>query len=100
MPARKKGTVAPKATKAAATKVATIVVNTKNANAAKFRGARASWLTAIQGYHNKPLQTFVTAMAANPPTKPKTGKYAKTGEPPMGWVRFFVRQQIVSIANK
>lgn len=82
------------------TKVATIKVNTTEAKKANFRGARAAWLEALQAYDGKPLEEFTKHVQENPPSTPKTGKLAGKCEPPMGWVRFFVRQDLVEIVQK
>ena len=81
-------------------KVLTIKVNTTEAKKAKFRGARADWLEAIQSYNGKPVAAFCEHVLANPPSTPKTGKYAGQCEPPMGWVRFFIRQGLIETISK
>ena len=81
-------------------KIATIKVNKAEVNKANFRGARAAWLEAITAYDGKALTAFGEHVTANPPSTPKTGKYRDTCEPYMGWVRFFVRQELVQIVNK
>ncbi len=81
-------------------KILTIKVNTTAADKAKFRGARQAWLEILTKYNGKPLADFTAHVQENPPSTPKTGKYANVCEPPMGWIRFFVRQQLVEIVNK
>ncbi len=81
-------------------KILTIKVNVKGASQAKYRGARAAWLEILTKYNGKPLVDFVQHVQKNPPSTPKTGKYANVCEPPLGWVRFFIRQQLVEIVNK
>ena len=89
-----KGTAAKGSTAAPSAKLS---INKAAVAKVNFRGARAAWLEEICKWDGKPVAEFTAAMAKEPPTKPKTGKYAATGEPPMGWVRFFVRQQLVTI---
>lgn len=84
----------------AKTKVATIVVNKTEAKKASFRGARAAWLAELVKYDGKPLDSFCTAVQKEPPSTPKTGKFAGKCEPPMGWIRFFVRQGLIQIQDK
>ncbi len=81
-------------------KMLTIEVNKTAADKAKFRGARAAWLEHLRAYDGMSLALCVKAAQEEPPSTPKTGKYANVCEPPMGWVRFFVRQQIVEVVNK
>lgn len=83
-----------------AVKVQTIVVNKDAAAKAKFRGARGLWLDAITGYDGKPLADFIKAVNEAHPSTPNAGKLKDQLEPPMGWVRFFTRQEIVSVVSK
>jgi hypothetical protein len=69
------------------------------AAAAKLRGARDQWWQELQKWDGKPLAAFIAHAKENPPTKPKTGKYAATGEPPMGWVNWFKRQEYLTLKD-
>lgn len=74
----------------------TIKVTAKG-KAATYRGARAAVHAFVLNYNGKSVQQFCTAYLANPPSTPKKGKLAKQPEPPMGWLRFFVSQGVISL---
>lgn len=76
-----------------------IKLDLKAAKKSNYRGARAAWLELLLTFNGKELGAFVKEAKANPPSKPKQGKYAETGEPPQGWVNFFTREKII-IASK
>lgn len=74
-------------------------VDKEAAAAAKYRGAREAWLEELVKWDGKGVQAFCAHVKENPPSTPKTGKYAGQCEPPMGWVKFFIRQQILTISK-
>lgn len=71
--------------------------NKDAASKVNFRGARAAWLEELANWDGKEVTAFCKHVQDNPPSTPKTGKYANKCEPPMGWVRWFVRNGIVTI---
>lgn len=81
-----------------------VKINKPAAAKLKFREgtAREAWLTFITAQHGKPLQDVVKAAEANPPSLQPKGKYGVQGkvEPPMGWVRYFQRIGVVTLADK
>jgi len=62
---------------------------------ATFRSetARAAWFARIKEYDGKPESEFLESVKENPPSRTKNG----AAEPPSGWVRFFVRQGVMSL---
>jgi hypothetical protein len=66
-----------------------------------FRGARAAWFEELVKWDGKPVAEFCAHVEANPPSLQKTGKYGIQGkcEPPMGWVKFFIRQELVTLSK-
>ena len=76
-----------------------IRVDMDAAKKAQYRGARAAWLERLVEWDGQPLVTFKEQVQLDPPSTPKTGKWAGKCEPPMGWVKFFMREQIVKLAD-
>lgn len=62
---------------------------------ATYRGktAREAWYQRIKEYDGKPESEFLDSVKENPPSRTKNG----AAEPPSGWVRFFVRQGVMSL---
>lgn len=60
---------------------------------AKFRGARESWYARLVEYDGKTEGEYIESCKEKPPAMTKNG----TAENPTGWVRFFVRQGVLSI---
>ena len=83
--------VAVAAPKSAAAVAGTITV-TKASQ--KYDGARAAWYGALLAHDGKPAESFVADCLATPPATPKSGK----AEDPRGWLRWFVRERIASLA--
>lgn len=61
---------------------------------AQFRGARKEWYAVLVAHDGKPAEEFLKATKDKPPSLPKKG----TPEPPMGWLRFFIRAGICKVA--
>lgn len=59
-----------------------------------LRGARAAWHAVLVAHNGQPVATFLAACAAAPPSVPKSGVVEK----PQGWLRWFVRNGIASVA--
>lgn len=55
--------------------------------------ARAKWFTAIKRYNGKEFDDFVAATTKRPPILTKSGE----AEPPAGWVRYFVREELIKL---
>lgn len=58
---------------------------------ANLRGARAAWYAVLLQYDGQPVATWLQHCAANPPSMPQKGALAGKGEPPKGWLGWFVR---------
>ena len=71
-----------------------IIKLTKNTPTFKKNSARAKWFTAIKRYDNKPVDAFIEAMNKKPPVLKKNGE----GESPMGWLRYFERNEHIQIS--
>lgn len=56
-----------------------------------YRGARATWVAAMQGFVGKPVSAFVAHVTTNTPTMPAKGKLAGKPEPVAGWVSFLTQ---------
>jgi len=56
-----------------------------------YRGARALYSAAMQGFVGKPVSAFVAHVTANPPSMPAKGKLAGKPEPVAGWVSFLTQ---------
>ncbi len=54
----------------------------------------AKWFAAIKRYDGKPVDDFVVAMNKKPPVLTKSGN----AESPMGWLRYFERQEARQIS--
>ncbi|MCH9027753.1 MAG: hypothetical protein IIA05_11675 [Proteobacteria bacterium] len=59
----------------------------------KKGSARAKWFTAIKRYNGKDVDDFVAATAKRPPVLTKSGE----PEPPAGWLRYFVREEVIEL---
>ena len=55
--------------------------------------ARAKWFTAIKRYDGKSAEDFLAATTKKPPVLKKNGE----GESPMGWLRYFERNENIQI---
>lgn len=64
---------------------------------ANLRGARAAWYAVLLAHNGKPVADFLAATAANPPSMPTKGALAGKGEPPKGWLGWFVRNGWASV---
>lgn len=64
-----------------------------------LRGARAAWYATLVAHNGQPVGAWLAAVQAVPPSTPQRGKLAGKLEPPSGWLRWFVRQGIVSYTN-
>jgi len=62
----------------------------------RTNSARDLWWKELQKWDGKPVQDWIDAMAASPPTKPKKGKYKDTGEPPSGYFSWYKHQGLVT----
>jgi len=60
----------------------------------KKGSARAKWFKTIKRYDGKDVDAFVAATTKKPPVLTKSGE----GESPNGWVRYFVREEVVKLA--
>lgn len=58
-----------------------------------YRGARHDWYERLKAHDGKTEGEFIASTMENPPAKTKNG----TVENPKGWVRFFVRQGVMSL---
>ena len=70
-----------------------IIKLTKNTPSFKKGSSRAKWFTAIKRYDGKELDGFLDATTKKPPVLKKDG----TGESPMGWLRYFERNEHIQI---
>lgn len=64
-----------------------------------LRGARAAWYATLVAHNGQPVSAWQASVTANPPSTPQKGKLAGKLEPPSGWLRWFVRQGIVTYTN-
>ena len=71
-----------------------IIKLTKNTPTFKKNSARANWFTAIKRYDGKSVENFLAAAAKKPPVRKRDG----TGESPMGWLRYFERNENIQIS--
>jgi hypothetical protein len=62
----------------------------------KYRGARAAWYERAQKYEGKPVAAYLENCKEDPPSLPKSG----VAEAPQGWLSFFTRQGVVTLAEK
>jgi len=67
----------------------------KNAPTYKSGSSRAKWYAAIKRYNGKDLDAFLAAVEKKPPALKKNGE----AEPARGWVRYFVREEIVELKD-
>lgn len=59
----------------------------------KYRGAREAWYNRLKEYDGKTEGEFIASTKENPPAHTRNG----TAENPSGWVRFFIRQGVMSL---
>ena len=59
----------------------------------KYRGARAAWYAVLQAHQGQTAAAYLAACTAKPPSLPKSG----VPEPATGWLRYFVRNHIVTL---
>jgi hypothetical protein len=59
----------------------------------KDGSARALWYSAVRKFNGKTPEEFVESATKTPPARTKDGK----GEPPAGWLRYFVKQGLVQL---
>lgn len=60
----------------------------------KLRGARQAWYEVLQAHNGKPVAEFLAHCTKAPPSLPKSG----VAEKPQGWLRYFVRSGIATVA--
>ena len=60
--------------------------------------ARALYWQVMAAHNGKPLNAFVKAVAANPPSVPGRGKLKGKPEPVQGWVSYFIRNGYITVA--
>jgi len=65
----------------------------------KAESARDAWWDRVQKFDGKSVEEFVADVTKNPPSLQPNGKFGKAGkvEPPMGWVGYFTRTELVKI---
>ena len=68
-------------------------METKNSPSFKKGTARAKWFTAIKRYDGESADAFIEAMNKKPPVLKKNGE----GESPMGWLRYFERNEVIQV---
>ena len=77
------------------------VINVIDAPEGPFKtgSAREAWWERIQRFNGMGLDAFAQDVTKDPPSLQPNGKFGKAGgmEPPMGWVSFFVRTELVKI---
>ena len=61
--------------------------------------ARAAYYDAIVKFNGKSLDSYVKAMAANPPSYPQRGKLKGKQEPVQGWIGFFTREGLIELSE-
>lgn len=59
----------------------------------KYRGAREAWYNRLKEFDGKTEAEFLANTKESPPAHTRNG----TAENPSGWVRFFVRQGVMSL---
>jgi len=59
--------------------------------------ARAAYYKVLAAHNGKTVESFVKAVNANVPSKPKAGKLKGKQEPLAGWLGWFVRAGYVTI---
>jgi len=64
----------------------------------KYRGARDSYYKRLTEFDNKPLSAFLESLKTSPPAL-LTARSKNAGQPeaPSGWIRFFVRNGVLTI---
>ena len=60
--------------------------------------ARALYWQVMAAHNGKPLNAFVKAVAASPPSVPGRGKLKGKQEPVQGWVSYFIRNGYITVA--
>lgn len=65
----------------------------------QYRGARAAWYAVLLAHNGQPAAAYVAATTANPPSLPTKGKNANKPEPAAGWLAWFVRQGVATLAQ-
>lgn len=60
----------------------------------KYRGAREAWHARLLEFDGKTEAEFIESTKEKPPALTRNG----TAENPMGWVRFFVREGVLSVS--
>jgi len=81
-------------------KVPTVTVVKQPAKPYRTNSARQLYWATFNAHHNKPLAALQAAIAAAPPSQPTKGKLKGKPEPFAGWLAYFVRQGLVTIAVK
>lgn len=59
----------------------------------KYRGAREAWFARLVEFDGKTEGEFLASAKEKPPALTRN----QTPEPPSGWVRFFVREGVLSL---
>lgn len=64
----------------------------------KYRGARAAWYERLQTLEGKPMDEVIKNLESDPPALyGARSKHAGKPEPVSGWIRFFQREDVVTI---
>jgi hypothetical protein len=85
-------------TAAPATKVAVIQVQRQPAKAFRTGSARDLYWLAVQAHNGKPVAELAASVKAAPPSVPGRGKLAGQPEPLSGWLSWFAKQGLITIA--
>lgn len=80
--------VAPKPAKAASAGVLTVKTGVQ------YKGARAAWYAVLLAHNGKQAAAYLAACTTKAPSLPKSGR----PEAPTGWLRYFVRNGVATIA--
>ena len=60
--------------------------------------ARQRWLDRLVEFENRPIDDFIASVTASPPSTPDSGILEGQLEPPQGWINFFEREGILTLA--
>jgi len=77
----------------------TIKINKKATPNFRPNSARAKYYEVLAAHDGKELNSFVEAVAKNPPSVPARGKLQGKPEPVQGWISWFVRNGYATIAT-
>ena len=79
-------------------KTAVIQVQRQPAKAFRTGSARDLYWLAVQAHNGKPVAELVASVKAAPPSVPGRGKLAGQQEPLSGWLSWFAKQGLITIA--